>query len=342
MPLAAGTYTSVFKYQLELKPFVAGNDVWLAEPGGADTLSGQGATLAVETLRTAGAQQFVDGDNRLGFLRFEPEILQEQVGNVVDADAAEPIFRGLVRKACPPLPDVAALKKASQWNHKMHPKESGISLAELRARLEQYIDRPALDELVRQANAGAVNPSYGSDEATTVTLLADQFQRKTCRNPTVGETWMPPTMGGMVAEDTLDALGFVYHLGKKPDFNLADLENKTAAETLKKVRATEFKDLEPGLTAKTWWTYMVRPPWLGMPIKQGIHLVLLKRLRQAQQFLMGLRAYENMSPAELGKVLGLEEEHKGARPWTATKRCTHSALASILELRITPGFQIRR
>jgi subtilisin family serine protease len=250
---------------------------------------------------------------------FEPGILEAQAANVVDEDAAEPIFTGPVRQPSAPLPDATALKKASQWNQKMHPKESGISLAELRARLEQYIDRPALNDLVRQANAGAPPPPYGSDEATIVTLLAEQFQRKTCRMPTVGEIWQPPTMDGRVAEDTLDALGFVYHLGKKTDLNLADHVNTTAADTLKKVKASEFEGLEPGLTANTWWTYMVRPPWLGMPIKHGIHLVLLKRLRQAQRFLMDLHAYENMSPAELGKVLGLGEEHKGARPGTATK-----------------------
>lgn len=239
--------------------------------------------------------------------------------NAVDADAAEPIFTGLVRKPSAPLPDVAALKKAIQWNKKMHPKISGISLAELQARLEKYIDRPTLDDLVRQANAGATTQLYDSDEATIVTLLADQFQRKTCRKPTVGDTWKPCTMDGTVAGDTLDALGFVYHLGKTTDLNLADQVNRTASDTLKKVKAIEFKDLEPGLTAKTWWTYMVRPPWFGMPIKHGIHLVLLKRLRRAQKFLMGLSAYENLSPAELGKVLGLEEEHKGARPWNTDK-----------------------
>ncbi|MFZ0611837.1 MAG: S8 family serine peptidase [Desulfobacterales bacterium] len=249
----------------------------------------------------------------------EPEIFQEQAGNVLDADAAEPLFKGLMCQPSAPLPDVAALKKAALWNQKMHPAESGVSLAELCARLEKYIDRAALDNLVRQAGAGLAAPPYGSDEAAIVTLLAEQFQRKTCRIPTVGETWKPPTMNGMVAEDTLDALGFVYHSGRTSVLNQADLVNKTAAETLKKVKTSEFGGLEPGLTAKTWWSYMVRPPWLGMPIKQGIHLVLLKRLRRAQRFLMNLPAYQNLNPAMLGRVLGLEEEHKGARPWTATR-----------------------
>ncbi|MFZ0726841.1 MAG: S8 family serine peptidase [Desulfobacterales bacterium] len=255
--------------------------------------------------------------------RVAPEMLQEQAGNVLDPSAAEPLFKGLVRLPSAPLPDVAALKAAALWNRKMHPAESGISLVELCARLEKYIDRPALDKLMRLAGAGLAVPPYGSDEATIVTLLAEQFQRKTCRIPTVGDTWKPPTMSGMVAEDTLDALGFVYHTGRTSVLNQADLVNKTAAGTLKKVQRSEFEGLEAGLTAKTWWSYMVRPPWLGMPIKQGIHLVLLKRLRQAQRFLMSLPAYENMNPAMLGQVLGLEEEHKGARP-RATTRSLHT------------------
>ena len=89
-----------------------------------------------------------------------PEIFVEEARNVVDEEAAEPLFMGVGRNPSSPLPDIAALKKASLWNQKMHPTESGISLAELRARLEKYIDRPALDDLVRQANAAAATPLY--------------------------------------------------------------------------------------------------------------------------------------------------------------------------------------
>ncbi len=148
-----------------------------------------------------------------------------------------------------------------------------------------------------------------------MTLLSHQFQRKTCRTPTIGDITKRCTINGRVAEDTLDALGFVYHTGAT--LNTADQVNTVAATTLGRVPAGAFAGIEPGLTAKTWWSYMVSPPWLGLPIKQGIHLVLLKRLRRAQHALMNLPAYANLSPAELGKALGLEEEHKGARPGIA-------------------------
>jgi hypothetical protein len=232
--------------------------------------------------------------------------------NAVDPDAAEPVFSGRVRTPDAPLLDAATLILSSRFNQATHPKVSGLTLADLRARLERYIDRATLDDLVRRANAGAATPI---DEATLVTLLAHQFQRKTCRTPTVGDITKRCTVNGRVAEDTLDALGFVYHAGAT--LNTADQVNTVAATTLRRVPASAIAGIEPALTAKTWWSYMVSPPWLGLPIKQGIHLVLLKRLRRAQHALMNLPAYANLSPAELGKALGLEEEHKGARPGTA-------------------------
>ena len=234
-------------------------------------------------------------------------------------------MRWILAPPSPSSPDVFACQRVhcstlprsnfrSRWNQATHPKVSGITLADLRARLERYIDRAALDDLVRRADAGAATP-IGSDGATLVTLLSHQFQRKTCRTPTIGDITKRCTINGRVAEDTLDALGFVYHTGAT--LNTADQVNTVAATTLGRVPAGAFAGIEPGLTAKTWWSYMVSPPWLGLPIKQGIHLVLLKRLRRAQHALMNLPAYANLSPAELGKALGLEEEHKGARPGIA-------------------------
>jgi hypothetical protein len=246
--------------------------------------------------------------SRSSALEFEATPMRRPAPNAVDPEAAEPIFSGRVRTPEAPLLDAATLKSSRRWNQDTHPKVSGITVAELQTRLERYIDRATLDDLVRRAGVDAAK----LDQATLVTLLAHQFQRKTCRTPTVGDLMKACTTNGRVAEDTLDALGFVFHTGKS--LNTADQPNSVAATTLGRVPANAFVGIEPGLTAKTWWSYMVSAPWLGLPIKQGIHLVLLKRLRRAQQALMSLPAYANLGPAELGKALGLEEEHKGARP----------------------------
>jgi hypothetical protein len=240
-----------------------------------------------------------------------PDVASRPASNTVDESAAEPLFTGSVRTPAAPLLDAATVSLSSKWNNATHPSASGVTLPELSARLEKYLDRRGLDELVRKANATA-SGGYPSDLATTLTLLTHQFQMRTCRAPTVGDVLKKCTVNGRLAEDTLDALGFVYHAGKS--VNAADRANRVAAATLAKVRKTAFPDEEPGLTAKTWWSYMVGPPWLGLPIKHGIHLVLLRKLRRAQRALMDLPAYAGLGPAELGRVLGLEEEHKGARP----------------------------
>jgi hypothetical protein len=245
------------------------------------------------------------------FESYSPKTAAGPASNAVDEDAAEPRFVGKVRSPRTPLLDVSTVKESSRWNVDTHPATSGITLGELAARLEKYIDRRGLDALVHRANAAAPG-SYGSDQATVVTLLAHQFQLKTCRVPTVGTTLKECTMNGRVAEDTLDALGFVYHAGES--LNTADRANRIAAATLARVPKTSLMAQEPGLTAKTWWSYMVSPPWLGLPIKHGIHLLLLRKLRRAQRVLMDLPAYAGLSPAELGRTLGLEEELKGARP----------------------------
>jgi hypothetical protein len=65
--LAAGQYTSVFKYKLELLPYIAGADDWSAEAAAADLFSAQGAAISAETLTTAAPRQFLEGENRLVF-----------------------------------------------------------------------------------------------------------------------------------------------------------------------------------------------------------------------------------------------------------------------------------
>src|SRR2546427_103706 len=72
------------------------------------------------------------------------------VPNAVDPEAAEPIFNGRVRAPEAPLLDAATLKVSSRWNQTTHPKASRITLADLRTRLERYLDRAALDDLVRR------------------------------------------------------------------------------------------------------------------------------------------------------------------------------------------------
>jgi len=65
---AAGQYTSVLKYKLDLRPFVSGDDEWVAEAATNDRFSTHAATLAAETLSTSGGHRYASGESRLTLL----------------------------------------------------------------------------------------------------------------------------------------------------------------------------------------------------------------------------------------------------------------------------------
>lgn len=64
-PAPARPLFSVFRYRLQLLPFVVGTDVWVAEGGYADSLSPNTANLAPEALSTVGVNRFATGGNEL-------------------------------------------------------------------------------------------------------------------------------------------------------------------------------------------------------------------------------------------------------------------------------------
>ena len=74
-----------------------------------------------------------------------------------------------------------------------------------------------------------------------------------------------------------------------------------------------FADLGSDVAPKTWFCLFVNAPFLGRPIGKGISVELMRHLRQAEKWLLGVPAYRNMSSVELGIVLGIDEDHHGGR-----------------------------
>jgi hypothetical protein len=68
---------------------------------------------------------------------------------------------------------------------------------------------------------------------------------------------------------------------------------------------------------------MTAPAFLGHTFRNGIHAVLLRRLRTAERHLLGMPAYGGLTPVKLGQALGIREFHRGARP-TATTGSMHT------------------
>ncbi len=220
----------------------------------------------------------------------------------IDVQAAEPPFSAALRKRLHPVLGAPAAAKAVAFNKAQHPGVSEIPLAELRARIETYIDRPGLE-----AALGAK-----VDEATLTAQLAQQFQMKCFRDARFHT--------GRLDEPTLDALGFVRHRG--PKLNAADRTNKDAAKLLRRAVTRALADpLGKDVSARTWFSFMLDAPFLGLTTRwgHGIHLELMRKLRIAQSYLGTIPKYRDLSPVELGDALlwdPVDDPPPHATAWT--------------------------
>jgi hypothetical protein len=77
------------------------------------------------------------------------------------------------------------------------------------------------------------------------------------------------------------------------------------------------------ITAGNWFRNMVNPSFMGRRFRNGVHVGLIRKLRVAENHLLQQATYSGLTPVELGRALGIEEEHKGARP-SATGRSMHT------------------
>jgi hypothetical protein len=127
---------------------------------------------------------------------------------------------------------------------------------------------------------------------------------------------------GGVGPSTLDSLGIVKHKLKPRIGNvygrgvLKNISDKISALT-----NTEF-------TAKNWFDFIVAPSFLGHRINkhhQGIHLLLLRKLREAENYLLSLPAYAGKTPVALGRALGLDRKsvHYSGGRISADKQAMH-------------------
>ncbi|WP_292648216.1 hypothetical protein, partial [Mesorhizobium sp.] len=166
----------------------------------------------------------------------------------------------------------------------------------------------------------ALESANGAASATDERVLVEaihQFQSKVYTDPAQRD--------GRCGESTLDNLGL--YLGR-PGLNQVDIANPTAQARLskidKKLSGSADNPAPPAtLNAANWFRHMTAPTFLGQTFRNGVHAVLLRRLRAAERHLFGLPAYSGMTPVKLGLALGIAEFHRGARP-AATTHSMHT------------------
>ena len=214
----------------------------------------------------------------------------------------------------------AASRVAQEWNGARHPAVSGVTGADVVARVALHVDLAAAARTAAAAGATGGTPPFDAGCVEAV----HQFQ--------AGAFVEPGQADGKLGPSTLDTLGLVRRNGTNP----VAVPNTTAQAHIDGV-ATRLRATSGGeFTARTWWEGMVNPGWLGQRFSNGIHLVLARRLRQAEALLLAQPALAGSNGVQLGAALGITEGHKGARPTAGSASMHTYGLAVDVEYTANP------
>jgi hypothetical protein len=232
----------------------------------------------------------------------------------VDDKAAVPPFEPAERSVVlEPLLSPRESARAVAWATRVHPAASGVSIDELRGALANYVDAAAVQAAITRVSAGVLDASSTTTGAVLVECV-HQFQMKCYLDKRQHD--------GQAGESTLDSLGLIARTG----LGRADRGNATAQRRLarrdKKVEAATAGEF----SAANWFDRMADPSIFGLTTKlgNGLHVVLVRKLRQAERHLLMSAAFRGKTPVALGTALGLTEKHGGARPTQSGSASVHT------------------
>jgi len=209
--------------------------------------------------------------------------------SVCDRTAATPSFLISKRKSLTPLLSSSQNASAIQKNRTLHPAKSGVQPADIITDLKRYVDFDAVREAIQRQSGGSVVLSEGTVDAVFVEAV-HQFQTKVYFDKTAHD--------GVVGSSTFSSLGIIKHnLRQKIDRGVF------GQKVLNNISDSTLTNGE--FNAKNWYDFIVTPSFLGHSAN-NIHLLLVRKLREAENYLLSLPAYNGMTSVELGRALNLD------------------------------------
>src|SRR5262245_56497859 len=212
----------------------------------------------------------------------------ESFSPACDSSVATPSFSAAERGKLTSLLSPSQSIQAIRWNRERHPAKSGVRLEDIVLELARYVDFAAVRAAIQQSG-GSYTISEGTVDAVFVEA-AHQFQAKVY--------FHPDEQNGGVGPSTLDSLGIVKD---KLRPRIGNVPGRKFLNENTPLLTNEF-------SAKNWFDGIVAPSFLGHRINrhgQGVHLLLLRKLREAENYLLSLPPYVGMTPVALGRALGL-------------------------------------
>jgi hypothetical protein len=211
-----------------------------------------------------------------------------------DRSVATPAFSAAEQSKLTNLLSPKESTQAIKWNRERHPAKSGVRFEDIVTDLARYVDFPAVRAAI-QKSGGVYTIIDGTIDALCVEAV-HQFQAK---------IYQADEQTGGAGPSTLDSLGIVKHK-LRPKFG-----NVYGRDIVKNLSGKISALTNNEFSAKNWFDLIVAPSFLGHRINrqsQGIHLLLLRKLREAENYLLSLPAYAGMTPVALGRALGLDRK----------------------------------
>ena len=190
-------------------------------------------------------------------------------------------------------------------------QKSGIALKDILNILENRYDLGIIEAALTDMNNNSsgskfsINPTHGTVVDAVFTEAIHQFQIDNYLNPA--------DQDAVLGQSTLETMGFINH-SLRPKLSGAGLYGQS------QLNRSDVKSQIPLLTnnkftSANWYQYIMKPSWLGVKISDGIHLLLLRKLREAETWLLSQPQYKGMTPSALGKALGFtaNTRYSGAR-----------------------------
>jgi hypothetical protein len=179
-------------------------------------------------------------------------------------------------------------------------QKTGIAVTNIFNELRKTVDIAAINRYFSDHNASEAGNQYKISTAgeadAVLTEAIHQFQLSNYINPAEHD--------GLLGQSTLETLGFYDH-GIKSQLN----SNGFYGQTVLNANSSKVNSESGGeFTAANWFRYIVRPSFAGIRIRDGVHLMLLRKLREAENWLLSQTQYKGMTRAELGRALGFTKD----------------------------------
>ena len=194
-----------------------------------------------------------------------------------------------------------------------------VNVGMLMALMGRWVDLAKLQKLLKDFNAANPGNEYAlaaapyKDVDAFFTECVHQFQLTHYINPAEQD--------GVLGPSTLDTLGLFNH---KPAVAL-DRRRMPGQAVLDGLGADIAASTGNEFTAVNWFDHIVYPSFLGVKIADGVHLLLWRKLKAAEDWILALPAYKNMTAAGAGKTLGFTAGTRfSAGRFYAAKQAMHS------------------